>query len=491
VSGGPAAPGPGVGLSARLLALTILFVLVAEVLIFVPSIANFRLNWLGDRLASAQTAALVLEAAPDGMIPRSLERDVLAHVGAMMISVRQGEARRLLAFSDMPPMIAASFDLRATSPLAAIGDAFDALAARDGRTIRVIGAHPRRGDFIEIVMDERPLRAAMLRFAVNILMLSLAISAITAALVYLALVRLFVRPMRRLHASMMRFRAAPEDAASVIAPSGRRDEIGQAEVELRRMQTELQTALATKTHLAALGLAVAKINHDLRNMLAAAQLFSDRLADVKDATVQRFAPKLIGALDRAIALCRSTLAYGRASEPAPQRRLVALAPIAEEVGTALGLGPDSRVRWRVLVGRELDVDADPDQLFRVLLNLGRNGVEALEGRAGEDAITVAARREGGVVVIEVADTGPGVPEAARANLFMPFTGSARPGGTGLGLAIAAELVRGHGGTIALAEGTLGAHFLVTIPDRTVDLAARRNERASVDAQKGRSERPAS
>jgi signal transduction histidine kinase len=469
----------GLGLSTKLLGLTVLFVLIAEVLIYVPSVANYRMTWLRDRLASAGTAALILEAAPDGMVPRELELELLRQVGVMTISVKRGEARRLLAVSDMPPMVDATYDLRGPAMWEQAGAALRALRPGE-RTIRVLGSHPTAPDgFVEIVLPEAPLRAAMLAFSWNILLLSLAISVISAGLLFLALNRLFVRPMRGVHASMMAFRQTPEDPGSIIVPSTRGDEIGRAERELRRLQLALQGALQQKTHLAALGLAVAKINHDLRNILASAQLFSDRLAAVKEPTVQGLMPKLLAALDRAIALCRDTLAYGRAREPEPERRRLPLAPVVDEVGSALGLDAGGRIAWTNRVAPDLEVDADPDQLFRVLLNLGRNAVEAVGGAEAEGAaqIAVAARREGAVTVIEVADTGPGVPDKLRAELFQPFV-AGRRGGAGLGLAIAAELVRGHGGEITLAEGTLGATFLVSIPDRAVDLAERRARRAS-------------
>ena len=156
-------------------------------------------------------------------------------------------------------------------------------------------------EFIDLVMDEEPLRKAMLRYSTDILFLSLVISCISAALVYLALHYLFVRPMRRVTANMIAFRADPENSDRVIAPSARNDEIGTAERELATMQIELASMLHQKNRLASLGLAVAKINHDLRNLLASAQLFSERLAKIPDPGVQRFAPKLVHALERAIA----------------------------------------------------------------------------------------------------------------------------------------------------------------------------------------------
>jgi signal transduction histidine kinase len=237
--------------------------------------------------------------------------------------------------------------------------------------------------------------------------------------------------------------------------------------------------------LAALGLAVSKISHDLRNMLASAQLMSDRLASLPDPTVQRFAPRLLHALERAIAFCQSTLSYGQAKEPPPDRRPLPLERVLEDVRETLDLGPESKIRWVGSVERGLVVDADPDQLFRALLNLGRNSVQALESRApndpGRDQIRFIGRREGSVVVIQVSDTGPGLPEKARAHLFEAFQGSSRQGGTGLGLVIAAELVRAHGGDIRLVDGTIGATFRIIIPDRAVDIGTKRGERPGVTA----------
>ncbi len=233
--------------------------------------------------------------------------------------------------------------------------------------------------------------------------------------------------------------------------------------------------------MAALGLAVSKINHDLRNLLASAQIFSDQLSTLPDPKVQRFAPKLMRALERAIAFCQSTLSYGAAQEPPPDRKTIEVEPLVEEVHEALGLTLDVPIRWIVAVERGLTVEADHDQLFRVLVNIARNAVQALEARGARDPardqIRITGRREGSVVVIEVSDTGPGVPEKARAHMFQAFQGAARAGGTGLGLAIAAELVRAHGGEIRLVPGTIGATFSITIPDRAVDLSTRRGERA--------------
>jgi signal transduction histidine kinase len=473
----PPAQGPRFGLSGKLLILTTLFVMVAEVLVYVPSIANYRLSWLNDRLASAHTAALVLEAAPSGTIQEDLTREILNSVGAKAVALKRGEERHLLALTESLPPVQNEIDMRDVSWFSAVVDAFGTLLSEQNGLMRVVGHAPMGAEFIEIVVDEAPLRDAMLWFSGTVLLLSLFISTGTAALVYLALHYMFVRPMRRITADMIAFRREPENPARIVVPSGRRDEIGLAEQELAAMQTEIASMLHQKSRLAALGLAVSKINHDLRNMLASAQLFSDRLATLPDPTVQRFAPKLMRAIERAIEFCQSTLSYGRVQEPQPERRLTPVQPMIDELIETLGLGPDAPIRFVVALERGLRVDADPDQLFRVLMNLGRNALQALEARApndpARDQIRLTGRREGAVVVMEISDTGPGVSQRARAHLFEAFHGSTKAGGTGLGLAIAAEVVRAHGGDIRLVDGTIGATFRMTIPDRAVDLKARR------------------
>jgi signal transduction histidine kinase len=491
---GARAQAPRFGLSGKLLLLTILFVMLAEVLIYVPSIANFRLSFLADRVAVARTVSIVLNANKDEpetpndpnrdkfKLPEKVIQDILDSLGAKTVAIKMGNQRKLLAVHDMPPAIHQDVDLRTASAPRAVWYALQTLfLSSDSDVMRVVGQGPPGADFIEILIEAGPLRQAMFRFSRNILLLSLVISVITAALVYLSLLYLFVRPMNRLTANVVAFRDAPENPARVIVPSGRGDEIGIAERELGAMQHDLASMLQQKSHLAALGLAVSKINHDLRNMLASAQLFSDRLASVPDPNVQRFAPKLMRSLERAIAFCQSTLSYGRVQEPAPDRRMIALEPLVETVRETLGLDADTRVRWIAAVERGLMVDADPDQLLRVLLNLARNAAQALETRApndpARDQIRITGRREGAVVAIEVSDTGPGFPAKAREHLFEPFQTSARTGGTGLGLVIAAELVRAHGGEIKLVEGTIGATFRLTIPDRAVELDAHRNARA--------------
>jgi signal transduction histidine kinase len=466
------------GLSAKLLLLTILFVMLAEVLVFVPSVSNFRRQWLMERLAAAQIASLAAEAAPGGQLPAMLRDELLERAQVKAIAVKRAGSRVLIIEMDMPAEVDATFDLHETSWMTLIKDALAVYLAPDDRVIRVIGDPGfHEGEMIDVVMGEQPLKAAMIRYGLDILGLSILISIITAALVYLSLDALLVKPMTKLTWNIVRFSQRPEDPTRVIAPSSRRDEIGTAERELSAMQKELAETLSQKSRLAALGLAVSKISHDLRNMLSSAQLLSDRLITVKDPTVQRLVPKLIASLDRAIRLCAHTLDFGQAHEMPPKRKRFPLAPLVTEIGDSLGL-PRQGVDWSVEVEEELEVDADRDQLYRVLSNLCRNAVQALESQGDEmGEILVSARREGAVTVIEVADTGPGVPDKARAHLFEAFLSVARTGGSGLGLAIAQELMQAHGGQIALVNNEGGATFRVTIPDVVVELERARQRRA--------------
>ncbi len=472
-------PGYAPGLSAKLLLLTILFVMLAEVLVFAPSVSNFRRQWLMERLGTAQIASLAAEAAPGGQLPAMLRDELLKNAMVKAISVKRADARVLVIEMDMPDEVDATYDLRNASWLTLIADALMVYVNPNDRVIRVIGEPGfNKDEFIDVVMGEEPLKAAMIRYGLDILGVSIIISVITAALLYLSLDWLLVKPMTGLTRNIVRFRERPEDPTRIISPSGRHDEIGTAERELSAMQHELSETLTQKSRLAALGLAVSKISHDLRNMLSSAQLLSDRLRTVKDPTVQRLVPKLIASLDRAIRLCAHTLDFGQAQETPPRRKRFALAPLIAEVGDSLGLPRPGLIDWTVMLDSGLEIDADRDQLYRVLSNLGRNAVQALE--SSDDArgeIVVAGRREGSVTVIEISDTGPGLPERARAHLFEAFQSVARKGGSGLGLAIAAELVQAHGGQIALVNNEGGATFRVSIPDVVVDLERARRRHA--------------
>ena len=466
-------------LSTKLLLLTALFVLIAEVLIFIPSIANFRLRWLEERLSTVAAVGAVLMQGDPQSLPRDVQDDVLKAIGVKAIAVRDVGVSRLLVVTEMPPKVDEHVDIADTSWPGAMAGALDTIVNGGDRVLRVFGKVGDSENEFELVIPDTRLRTAMITYAGNVALLSLLISITTAALVFFAINRLMIGPIRELRSSMLHFAEAPDDPGRVIQPTGRTDELGIAERELAGLQTELQRTLSEQKHLADLGLAVSKINHDMRNILASAQLLSDRLSTVKDPTVQTVAPKLVRAIDRAVAYSEGVLAYGRTQEPPPSRRRIRLRQLVDEVHDLLGLDGAGGVEFDNSVTLSFEVDADSEHLFRILTNLCRNAVEAMAGDR-ENAIvrklTVTAERVGSVSRILVADTGPGLPQKARENLFAAFRGSARSGGTGLGLAVASELVRAHGGTLELVESIGGRTvFAIAIPDQPVRLDVARND----------------
>ncbi|UNK39849.1 HAMP domain-containing histidine kinase [Shinella sp. H4-D48] len=465
------------GLSGRLLLVTAIFVLIAEILIFVPSVANMRLMWLRDRLNTAAAASVVIEGLPDQELPRSVQQETLLATGAKAIVLKKADASRMVAAIDMPPTVDAQYDLSDVSTLTAVYDAFDTLLFGGNRVIRVYGPVGETTTRIELLLDDGALRRAMLRYARNVFFLSLFISLVTAAPIFFALNRLLIRPVRGMTANIREFAADPSNPARVLRPSGGRDEIAVAGIHLAAMQQTLQRTLKEQKNLADLGLAVSKINHDMRNILSSAQLMSDRLSDVDDPVVKRVAPKLLRSIDRAVGYTNEVMSYGRMREPEPRRRFVSLRPLVQEVSEVLALDARGDIDFVVEVESALQVDADGEQLFRVIHNLCRNAVEALsqEISAARRTVIVTGLRTGSVVSIAIEDNGPGMPQKARENLFKAFRGSVRSGGTGLGLAIARELVLAHGGTIALVEKvTPGTLFRIELPDRPVPLDAFRH-----------------
>lgn len=460
-------------LSSKLLWLTILFVMIAEVLIFVPSVANMRLRWLEDRLNTAAAAAVVIDGLDRMELPVEVRDDTLMATGTKAIVLRSNGMSRIVASTDMPPEIAATFDLDAFGPLVMIADAFEELVFGGNRAIRVFGAVPGNPSMmIDLVLDDTPLRTAMFVYARNVFFLSILISLFTAALVFFAINRIMIRPVRHMTENMQAFSADPENPAHIIRPRRVDDELGVAEGHLADMQTRLQETLKEQRHLADLGLAVSKINHDMRNILTSAQLMSDRLAMVDDPMVKRFAPKLLRTIDRAVAYSGEVLAYGRAREADPSRRRIRLKQLCNDICDMIGEGNATAITFEVDMADDFEIDADSEQMFRALYNLVRNAAQALSADPGDAAlvrrITMAAARSGDTVEIRVADTGPGLPKKARENLFKPFRGSARAGGTGLGLAIARELVLAHGGTIELTDAPgSGAVFSIRLPGQVL------------------------
>jgi signal transduction histidine kinase len=455
-------------LSGRLLLLTALFVMISVALIYFPSVARYHHQLLEDRVHAAELAILPLTESPGLQLSRRLRTELLRRAGVEAVILTGGGTHQLFLVNEEPPTIQATFDIANTDLFDESSDVLRCLFAGPGRTIRIrTNTQIATGTQIAVVAREDPIRDTLFDFSWRVLSLALFISGLTSGLVFLVLYLTIVQPLKRMTVTMTTFRESPEDARHILRSSARRDEIGIAEREFAAMQRALLAFLQQRAHLAALGSAVAKIQHDLRNILASAQIASDRLALVEDPVVKGQTQRLMAAIDRAVALATTTLRYGRAEERAPERTRFPLAPLVNEVAES-AIPEDSKVAFECAIEADVDVDADRDHLFRVMLNLMRNAREALESAENEaPLLRVEGRRKSDTVMILITDNGPGIPEKARERLFLPFGASGRPGGSGLGLAIARELMHAHGGEVELVRtGPDGTRFRVTIPDRT-------------------------
>lgn len=452
-------------LSGRFLILSIIFVMIAEVLIFVPSIARFRQDFLAARLEKAQIASLSVLASERSVVSNVLAQELLDNAGVYNVALRRDAVSQLVLSSPIPGPVTTIVDLRNPSPWYLVQGALGQLVKPAEGVIRVLGSPTNAaGTMIDIAMPQAELRAAMIDYGLRILWLSLLISVVSAILLFGAVRRFMVKPVKRVVRHIEVYAQAPEDSRRIIVPQASITELRSAEEALAAMQTQLTGSLKQKERLAQLGGAVAKISHDLRNILTTATLLADRMEMSDDPAVKRSAPKLVNSLSRAVNLCEGTLAFGRVEEAPPSLQRVSLVDLADDVIEGERLASNGTVEFSVEVETGLSVRADSEQLFRVLGNLVRNARQAIEatGRPGEIKISALENDEDWQVL--VSDTGPGLPPKAQEHLFTPFEGGVRKGGTGLGLVIASELLRGHGGALELSRtDETGTEFRLRLP----------------------------
>lgn len=460
-------------LSSKLLLMTILAVLIAEVIILAPSIANMRNQWLNAKHTMVTTSSvLLLDADPDKILPPQVQQQLLHSTDTQSVTVIRNGESRVLAGNPQENKVDETIDLSAATPLSDFWEALKTLISGGNKTLQVTGPADETGTLVEFVMSDTALHDRLVKNSRIIATISLLISLIAAALIYFIIHRLLLRPVGHMYENMFAFGQKPDDPTLIIDGSIRKDELGYAQNRLAQMQTHLQHLFHERKHLADLGLAVSKINHDMRNILASAQLMSDSLANTNDPLVQRFSPKLIRTLNRAITYSETVIAYGRTQEAIPVRRQYLLRPLIHEVEDILVLPSNVEITFRNMVPVDFEAYIDKEQMLRVLNNLCRNAIQAMSAHpapeGGENCLTISAWRIGTNCYIAVADTGPGLPQKARDNLFTAFHGSTRSDGTGLGLVIAQELVRAHGGSIELREDyTDGALFEIRLPDMPV------------------------
>jgi signal transduction histidine kinase len=468
-------PGLFSGLSVKLIATITLVILAVEVVIYLPSAGNFRQAWLNDRLRIGIVAARVLDTVPDVMnLPAMLTDNLLNSAGAIAIVYRRAGQSQLIELDEKPmPKEAVTVDMRQADYMTLIMGALDTLTHRGDRVLRILGdsdgvAQEEEAE-VEVLIDEQPLHDDLIAYSWNIVLISLLVAFLTAGALYLLVSRLLIVPIRRVTENLVAYRMNPENAALIIAPTPRKDEIGIVENELAAMETDIFSMLRQRRHLADLGLAVAKINHDLRNTLTSAQMLSDQVVALDDPKIQRLAPRLLHSIDKAVAFAQSVVEYGRQSNVPPKPVPVDLRALVDESAIDAGLRSHPDIAFENAVPDDLTINVDPDQLARVLVNLMKNAREALEADEKTEPRKVSVNFTPGAdgYTIAVADNGPGLPPRARDNLFVAFEGSARAGGTGLGLAIARELVAAHGGTLGYTPLEPGTRFDISLPASTL------------------------
>lgn len=471
-------------LSSKLLLLMILSVFIAEVIIFVPSVANKRQQWLNAVHKMVASSSLLLNDDNFGdPLSQETQETLLRSTGTSAIIIHQGEKTKTLAAIPQPQKVTHYIDLTENNMLHQFNEAISSLLFGGGRVLQISGPAGLSGEIVDIIMNEAPLHSYLVKNARIIAIVSLIISLIAASLIYRIIHVMLLRPVRHMHFNMIEFAQNPEDPSLNIPFTDRKDELGVAQNRLAQIQAHLQSLFHRQKHLADLGLAVSKINHDMRNILASAQLLSDRLEDSKDPVVRSFAPRLIRTLNRAISYAETVITYGRTQELPSERMRIPLHPLVADVAETLAIPAASGIEFRNLVPKDFYADMDQEQMIRVLTNLCRNSVQAMSADLNilshpavkgqillhqdrkTKSLTITAGRIGATAIISVADTGPGLSQKARDNLFKAFHGSTRSDGAGLGLVIAQDLVRAHGGTIELREDyTEGAAFEIRIPD---------------------------
>ncbi len=477
-------PGIRHSLSLQLLTLTLTVIFATELVIMVPSVAHQHFNWLRTRTQAAYLVEVALEdtanhkgqhnAASVKDVNDMLVVKVLNSADILGITIKSGDDYDTIISPDITNeenQFFYSIDLENYSTLNMIADAWGNVFSNDKSLLRVSGRSELRDNHIvEIIVSREDLRMDLRNYARNILGLSLVISLIAAVFVYWTLNNLIIKPVRNMRENMSLFTADPEDANNILVAGNRIDEIGDAQRDLNGLENRLYTLLKEQKRLAALGAGISKISHDLRNILASAQLMSDRLVSSDDPRVRKLSPRLIDALDRAITLSRETLNYGKISPEILNLETINLEKLVDDVFEDTA---SMYVDMQNNIPKDLKIKLDRVQIHRGLTNIIRNGVEALTSHIENDTpppkkpdqfIIVNAKHEDNNIIVEIVDNGPGLPDAAKEFLHEPFKGSFKPGGSGLGVAITTEIMRAHGGDLILKKSdATGATFNIILP----------------------------
>ncbi|PHR60695.1 MAG: hypothetical protein COA43_06020 [Robiginitomaculum sp.] len=464
-------------LSGKLLVMTMIFVMLAEVVIFIPSATMFRQNWLQERAEAAGLLVLAIEGVPNYQGREMLSHRFMQDTDVSMVSLNRigtsGEASGQIILGKMPEGGQAVYtdDLRVKRRLPLFRDSFRDFFSDGSGYMRILTPPTVDGvAVVEVYVPRHALKMALEDYCQRVLLWSLAISILTGLMIYFALSVMIVNPVRKLASELAEFRMDPRKRLGDTPTNTRRDEIGQLEREFVTMKDGVRTRLRQQQRLATLGMAMAKINHDLRNVMSSTQLISDRLAEDKEERIRKMGKRLVRAVDRGVKLCEATLSFSKSVEERPKPRKTPLGVLVNEAAVdSLYAEKNTKNKTKFInnIAPELHVFADPDHTYRLFHNLLRNAVQAME-HSDIKTLVVEASDVDGKTIIRIIDTGPGLPVAAQENLFKAFTASTHAGGTGLGLTIARELARAQGGNLQLESTTeTGTVFVVGLPSHQI------------------------
>ena len=248
-------------------------------------------------------------------------------------------------------------------------------------------------------------------------------------ILYFVIRRFYVAPLNSLTSTLTEFAADP----TIPRPTSKALKINKDFRDAAKALDELQrntiSEMRQRERLADIGEAVAKINHDIRNVLSSATLVADALLNSDDARVNRSAPHVVRSLEQAVDLCQSMMDY-LVAVPDPQLSTFAMHNIANELTDA--------TKMQITYSGPAKIHADRKMMQRIFLNLARNS-----GNAGATKLNIDIWRAGHLGIIDVSDNGHGIPKRQWDDLFLAFKSHGR-GGSGLGLVITQDLVAAQG-----------------------------------------------
>ena len=480
------------------LRLRLFLVLILPLILVVAAYGLLRIQQEGAQVResearTAATTARAVQIAVEHALRERRSPDLRGLLAELVAGQHQVTGIRVFDLGLVPRVASTPELLAEPVPAQSIGRVFErgrpeVFPERRGHATSVIHVLPLRGPGVELrgaveiafaTQEVALARQTTRQVLVRVGLLTLALALLTAAI----LQRQLLRPLSRLTRSI---RALGEGRPGPPVPVDRRDELGAVAEAFNRMAEQLEAGrervalesehaldlerqLREAQTLSVAGKLTSGIAHEVGTPL---NIISGRAEIALRALPAEHPARadlevIVNQIDRISGIIRSLLDTVRLQKPEIQR--VALAPLLDRLVRLL----DHLARRRgVAVGTSLadalpDVAADSGQLQQVLLNLLMNALEATprDGRVTVEAWACPHDGRPGVA-LAVSDTGSGIAAAAIGRVFDPFFTTKPPGqGTGLGLAIARDIVRDHGGTLAVqSRADLGTTFTLWLPE---------------------------